>query len=51
MSSNATTTATHNNTREKKPIEYYFVDMASPDRFSKLKVSQACDFCRRRKSK
>ncbi|KAI7886915.1 hypothetical protein K492DRAFT_228381, partial [Lichtheimia hyalospora FSU 10163] len=50
MSSN-TTTATTRNACEKKPIEYYFVDMASPDRFSKLKVSQACDFCRRRKSK
>lgn len=52
MSSNTTTTTTATrNPSAKKPIEYYFVDMASPDRFSKLKVSQACDFCRRRKSK
>ncbi|GAA5802357.1 hypothetical protein HPULCUR_007821 [Helicostylum pulchrum] len=37
--------------RKKKTIEYHFVDMNDPDRYKKLKVARACDFCRRRKSK
>ncbi|KAI9497593.1 hypothetical protein BDB00DRAFT_582628 [Zychaea mexicana] len=37
--------------REKKPVEYYFIDMNDPGRYKKLKVSHACDFCRQRKSK
>ncbi|KAG2209839.1 hypothetical protein INT47_001988, partial [Mucor saturninus] len=37
--------------RKKKTIEYHFVDMNDPDRYKKLKVGRACDFCRRRKSK
>ncbi|CAO3646481.1 unnamed protein product [Mucor hiemalis] len=37
--------------RRKKTIEYHFVDMNDPDRYKKLKVARACDFCRRRKSK
>ncbi|KAI8095736.1 hypothetical protein BDF21DRAFT_406600 [Thamnidium elegans] len=37
--------------RKKKPVEFHFVDMNDPDRYKKLKVTRACDFCRRRKSK
>ncbi|KAI9320226.1 hypothetical protein BX666DRAFT_2025231 [Dichotomocladium elegans] len=37
--------------RAKKQVEYFFIDMNDPNRYKKLKVSQACDFCRRRKSK
>ncbi|GAN08583.1 hypothetical protein MAM1_0213c08097 [Mucor ambiguus] len=37
--------------RKKKPVEFHFVDMNDPDRYKKLKVARACDFCRRRKSK
>ncbi|OBZ89516.1 hypothetical protein A0J61_02442 [Choanephora cucurbitarum] len=37
--------------RKKKAIEYHFVDMNDPDRYKKLKVARACDFCRKRKSK
>ncbi|CAO3613562.1 unnamed protein product [Mucor fragilis] len=37
--------------RRKKAVEYHFVDMNDPDRYKKIKVARACDFCRRRKSK
>ncbi|KAI8081940.1 uncharacterized protein B0P05DRAFT_489781 [Gilbertella persicaria] len=37
--------------RKKKTVEYHFVDMNDPDRYKKLKVARACDFCRKRKSK
>lgn len=37
--------------RKKKPVEFHFVDMNDPERYKKLKVARACDFCRRRKSK
>ncbi|KAI8333220.1 hypothetical protein BD560DRAFT_415022 [Blakeslea trispora] len=37
--------------RKKKTIEYHFVDMNDPDRYKKLKVTRACNFCRKRKSK
>ncbi|KAI9472195.1 MAG: hypothetical protein EXX96DRAFT_583220 [Benjaminiella poitrasii] len=37
--------------RKKKAVKYHFVDMNDPDRYKKLKVARACDFCRKRKSK
>ncbi|KAI9028165.1 hypothetical protein CLU79DRAFT_738076 [Phycomyces nitens] len=37
--------------RKPKTVEFHFVDMGDPHRYKKLKVAQACDFCRRRKSK
>ncbi|CAO0799913.1 unnamed protein product [Mucor circinelloides] len=37
--------------RRKKAVEYHFVNMNDPDRYKKIKVSRACDFCRKRKSK
>ncbi|CEP10116.1 hypothetical protein [Parasitella parasitica] len=37
--------------RKKKTVEYHFVDMNDPDRYKKIKVARACDFCRKRKSK
>ncbi|KAK4510078.1 uncharacterized protein ATC70_006247 [Mucor velutinosus] len=37
--------------RRKKAVEYHFVDMNDPDRYKKIKVARACDFCRKRKSK
>ncbi|KAI7869673.1 hypothetical protein BDF14DRAFT_1879849 [Spinellus fusiger] len=39
------------NHRKNKAVEFHFVDMHDPNRYKKLKVAQACDFCRRRKSK
>ncbi|KAI8977015.1 hypothetical protein BDF20DRAFT_872417, partial [Mycotypha africana] len=35
----------------KKTKEYHFVNMTDPDRYKKIKVTRACDFCRKRKSK
>ncbi|KAI8880257.1 hypothetical protein K501DRAFT_335519 [Backusella circina FSU 941] len=37
--------------QRKKKTEYHFVDMNDPDRYKKLKVARACEFCRKRKSK
>ncbi|KAI8972723.1 hypothetical protein BDB01DRAFT_809000 [Pilobolus umbonatus] len=37
--------------KKKKCVEYTFVDINDPDRYKKLKVTRACDFCRKRKSK
>ncbi|KAL0144540.1 Zn(2)-C6 fungal-specific transcription factor [Mucor lusitanicus] len=37
--------------RRKKAVEYHFVDMNDPDRYKKIKVARACDFCRKRKTK
>ncbi|KAI7904025.1 uncharacterized protein BX663DRAFT_353029 [Cokeromyces recurvatus] len=37
--------------RKKKAIKYHFIDMNDPNRYKKLKVTRACDFCRKRKSK
>jgi hypothetical protein len=37
--------------RRKKTTEFHFVNMNDPDRYKKLKVSRACDFCRKRKTK
>ncbi|KAI8876696.1 hypothetical protein K501DRAFT_231565 [Backusella circina FSU 941] len=37
--------------RRKKTTEFHFVNMNDPDRYKKLKVARACDFCRKRKTK
>ncbi|KAI8647754.1 hypothetical protein BD408DRAFT_407769 [Parasitella parasitica] len=37
--------------RKKKTVEYHFVNVNDPDRYKKMKVARACDFCRKRKSK
>jgi hypothetical protein len=31
--------------------EFHFVDMDDPNRYKRLKVLRACDFCRKRKVK
>jgi hypothetical protein len=38
---------------ERKGIvrEFHFVDMDDPNRYKRLKVLRACDFCRKRKVK
>ncbi|CAO3677867.1 hypothetical protein G6F70_006148 [Rhizopus microsporus] len=35
----------------KKFTEYQFIDVNDPERYKKIKVIRACDFCRKRKSK
>ncbi|KAI9259371.1 hypothetical protein BY458DRAFT_517170 [Sporodiniella umbellata] len=35
----------------KKVTEYHFIDVNDPERYKKIKVSRACDLCRKRKSK
>ncbi|CAO3704036.1 unnamed protein product [Rhizopus stolonifer] len=37
--------------KSKKVTEYHFIDVNDPERYKKIKVSRACDFCRKRKSK
>lgn len=36
---------------KKKITEYHFIDVNDPERYKKIKVTRACDFCRKRKSK